>query len=89
MELRVAGTLNGLVHELSDMVEIEDSGPDWLRYRVADARQSQPWPAAPGDRAGAWTWSHWRRLRRNLEDIYLQVVQEDEAQEAQANGDAR
>src|SRR5689334_8919901 len=36
MELHTNGVLNGLVKDISDMVTVEETGMDWVRFRVAD-----------------------------------------------------
>ena len=54
MELRVRGQLNGLAHEIGDMVTVEDSGENWLRYRVRRPDRDQPGadPACDGSGRG-------------------------------------
>src|SRR5262249_9224463 len=42
MELHVRGRLNGLAHDISDMVSVEESGESWLRFRVADPNATNP-----------------------------------------------
>jgi ABC-2 type transport system ATP-binding protein len=85
MELRINGHVNGLSKDLSDMVEIQETGDDWLRYRVADPRTTNPalLRRVAGLGIDVVTLAP---LSQTLEDIYLQVVKEDEAQEARQNG---
>lgn len=85
MELRINGQVNGLSKDLSDMVEVQESGDDWLRYRVADPRATNPalLRRVAGLGIDVITLAP---LSQTLEDIYLQVVKEDEAQEARQNG---
>jgi ABC-2 type transport system ATP-binding protein len=79
MELRIAGELNGLAKDIGDLVTVEAQGTDWLRYRVAQPAETNP--------------ALLRRLldlgvnvvtiapqSESLEEIYLQVVREDESQ---------
>ena len=42
MELRVRGELNGLVKDLSDFVEIDSSGTDWIRYKTTNPHETNP-----------------------------------------------
>ncbi|HLV33657.1 MAG TPA: hypothetical protein VKY59_01025, partial [Spirillospora sp.] len=85
MELRVNGHVNGLTADISDLVDVQDSGDDWLRYRVADPRATNPalLRRVAGLGIDVVTLAP---VSQTLEDIYLQVVKEDEAQEAQQNG---
>jgi ABC-2 type transport system ATP-binding protein len=85
MELRVNGHVNGLTADISDLVDVQDSGDDWLRYRVADPRATNPalLRRVAGLGVDVVTLAP---VSQTLEDIYLQVVKEDEAQEAQQNG---
>ena len=82
MELRVNGQLNGVVQELSDMIRVESNGIDWLRYYVADPRVTNPQllRCVAGLGVDVVTLAP---ISQTLEDIYLEVVKEDEAQEAQ------
>ena len=77
MELRVAGVMNGLAKDISDMVTVTESGRDWLRYRVAEPLKTNPalLRRVAGLGVDVVTLAP---LTRTLEDIYLQVVKEDE-----------
>ncbi|MEZ4671868.1 MAG: ABC transporter ATP-binding protein [Anaerolineae bacterium] len=77
MELKVAGILNGLAKDLSDMVTIVESGQNWLRYRVAEPTTTNPalLRRVAGLGVDVVTLAP---ITRTLEDIYLQVVKEDE-----------
>jgi ABC-2 type transport system ATP-binding protein len=77
MELRVAGIMNGLAKDISDMVMVTESGRDWLRYRVAEPTKTNPelLRRVSGLGVDVVTLSP---ITRTLEDIYLQVVKEDE-----------
>jgi ABC-2 type transport system ATP-binding protein len=85
MELRVRGLLNGLATDLADLVTVEDSGADWLRYRVDD-----PWAINPalvrrvaGLGVDVVTLAP---VSETLEQIYLQIIDEDEKKEGAADG---
>ncbi len=86
MELRVNGILNGLAKDLSDMVTIEASGDDWLRYRVPEPARTNPALLRRVADLGIDVVTL-APVSRTLEDIYLQVVKEDEG--TNANGDQR
>ena len=77
MELRVAGIMNGLAKDIGDMVTVTEAGRDWLRYRVAEPQVTNPalLRKIAGLGVDVVTLSP---ITRSLEDIYLQVVKEDE-----------
>ncbi|MCB9453852.1 MAG: ABC transporter ATP-binding protein [Anaerolineaceae bacterium] len=77
MELRTHGAFNGLAADISDLVTVEDAGEDWLRYRVADPYNINPalLRRVTGLGIEVVTLS---AVSQTLEDIYLQVVKEDE-----------
>ena len=78
MELRAGAPLNGVVEDLSDLVEIVASGPDWVRYRAADPAAVNPaiLQRLAEQRLPVVTLAE---VPRSLEDVYLQVVEADEA----------
>ena len=84
MELRVRGRLNGLAHEIGDMVTVEESGENWLRYRVADPDQTNPALIHRVMDLGVDLVTL-APLTQTLEEIYLQVVKEDEQQKGDAD----
>lgn len=77
MELRVAGVMNGLAKDISDMVTVTETGRDWLRFQVAEPQTTNPalLRRIAGLGVDVVTLSP---ITRTLEDIYLQVVKEDE-----------
>ncbi len=77
MELRVRGYLNGLGRDLSDLVTVEETGVDWLRFRVDDPDTTNPIVIRRIVEYGVDIVSL-APLSRSLEEIYLQVVKEDE-----------
>ncbi|NDJ62561.1 MAG: ABC transporter ATP-binding protein [Chloroflexi bacterium] len=84
IELRVREPLNGLAHDISDLVRVEEVGTDWLRYRVASPQETNPVLLRRILGMGVDVVSL-SPLSQTLEDIYLQVVKEDEQQEGKAN----
>jgi ABC-2 type transport system ATP-binding protein len=77
MELRVAGRLNGLANDVAGLVKIEDSGDDWIRYRAPQPHTVNP--AVVRLVAGLGVdMVTLAPVTNTLEDIYLQVVKEDE-----------
>ncbi len=74
LELRTVTPLNGVVADLSQMVEVMESGPDWVRYRTADPQQVNPRLLArlADQHVAVLTLSE---VPRSLEDVYLQVVE--------------
>lgn len=78
MELRVRGELNGLARDLGDMVTVEDVGQNWLRYRVSDPETTNPALIRRVTGLGVEIVTL-APLTQTLEEIYLQVVKEDEA----------
>ncbi len=86
MELRLAHHLNGAANELSDMVEIVAQGDGWLHYRTADPHTVNPQVIRrlTGLGLDIVTLSE---LSRTLEDVYLQIVEEDEGLERNGEPD--
>lgn len=80
MELRVKGRINGLEKDLSSMVKVEETGIDWLRYKVSDPFTMNPVLLKRMMEMGVEVVTL-SQVTKTLEDIYLQVVKEDEAQE--------
>ncbi len=77
MELHTAGAMNGLAKDIADMVTVVEAGTDWLRFRVADPNKTNPalLRKIAGLGVDVVTLAP---VSRTLEDIYLQVVKEDE-----------
>ncbi|QPC84913.1 ABC transporter ATP-binding protein [Phototrophicus methaneseepsis] len=79
MELRINGSLNGLASDLTDLVDVASSGPNWLQYHTPDPYTANPQVLARCAALGVAVVTL-SPLTQTLEDIYLQVVAEDEAQ---------
>ncbi len=82
MELRVNGRINGLENDLKEIVEVESVGINWLRYKVSDPYITNPLLMKKMVEMGVEVVTL-SSLTKTLEDIYLQVVKEDESQEGQ------
>jgi ABC-2 type transport system ATP-binding protein len=74
-ELRLAGPANGVAQALGDLVRVEESGADWVRYRCVDARAVNPQVIARLAAHGAPVLAL-AELPRRLEDVYLSIVEE-------------
>jgi ABC-2 type transport system ATP-binding protein len=88
MELRTHNELNGLAKEIGDMVSVEDSGRDWLRFRVADPNITNPVLVRRMAGLGVDIISL-APISQTLEEIYLQIMEEDEKKEEATNGNHR
>jgi ABC-2 type transport system ATP-binding protein len=77
MELRANRPMNGFVSEVTDLVTVVESGENWLRYRVAEPEQSNPVLLRRAAELGVEVVTL-APVSRTLEDVYLQVVKEDE-----------
>jgi len=82
MELRINGEVNGLHQDLSDMVTIENYGINWLQYRAADPYTTNPQILSKCVEMGVEVVTL-SQVTKTLEDIYLQVVEEDEKGQTQ------
>lgn len=78
MELRVNGHVNGLASDIADLVEVDSAGMDWIRYKTTDPRATNPQLLRHLSGLGVEVVTL-SALTRTLEDIYLQVVREDES----------
>jgi ABC-2 type transport system ATP-binding protein len=77
IELRLAENLNGLSRRLSERVEIDSQGTDWIRYRTPDPYHMNPTIisdlAAQGVKVVTVS-----EVSQSLEEVYLRVVGEEE-----------
>jgi ABC-2 type transport system ATP-binding protein len=83
MELKTTQALNGLSKELGEMVEVVEVGETWLRYATATPHETNPQVLrrVMGLGVDVLTLS---QLTKTLEDVYLQIVKEDEGEEVKA-----
>jgi ABC-2 type transport system ATP-binding protein len=86
MELHLTQHLNGAVGELNGMVDIVETGDRWLRYRTPEPQTVNPQVIRRLTGAGLdiVTLSE---VTQTLEDVYLQIVQEDEGLEKNVQHD--
>lgn len=84
MELKTSQPLNGLANELAPLVKVVDSGDCWLRYESSNPAETNPQVLrlTLGLGIDVITLS---QLTQTLEDVYLQIVEEDEGQEKKAH----
>lgn len=78
MHLRVGGELNGTIGIIGEMVEVIDRGADWLRYKTPNPLTMNPQVIKRLTDHGTpiVTLS---QEQQNLENVYLTIVEEDEA----------
>jgi ABC-2 type transport system ATP-binding protein len=75
LEIRFAGPLDGFVSTIQDAVEIESTGPDWIRYRTPEPHRTNPHILATLSQAGAPVVTL-SEVTRSLEEVYLTIVAE-------------
>jgi ABC-2 type transport system ATP-binding protein len=80
MELHVRDAVEPLMAEISDLVRVEEQGMHWLRYRVADPDRTNPLVVNRLVAAGAAIISL-KPISKTLEEIYLQVMSEDQTEQ--------
>ena len=73
MEVRIAGSLNGVGGLLPDGAVLEESGEDWLRFRCADPERTNPQVLEAMARAGLRVVTL-AEVEGGLEEVYLEVV---------------
>lgn len=86
MELRLTGHLNGIVENLSDLVEIDSYGDNWIRYRTSRPAMINPRLLRQLTNQGVEVLTL-SEVPQMLEHVYLRVVEDGEpAQTAVAAG---
>lgn len=78
MELRVAGHLNGAAEALREIVTLGETGDDWVRYTTPQPERDNPALLRKLMGLGVEVITL-APVTQTLEDVYLQVVKEDEA----------
>jgi ABC-2 type transport system ATP-binding protein len=83
MEIRLVGSLDGVMNVLPPGLKIVASGPGWLRYQVAKPEEVNPivLQALAEARIPVMTLSE---VERSLEDVYLRVVAHEETNMGEA-----
>lgn len=84
MELRINGQDNTLADTLTDLVTVESSGLNWVRYRVPDPHTINPQVIARVTERGQQVVTL-APMSQSLEDVYLKAVEEDEAKHGSKN----
>lgn len=79
MELRINGAVNGLADDLANLVTIDSEGPNWIQYRTPSPTVTNPQLLAKCAELGVEVVTL-SQITQSLEEIYLQAVEEDEAQ---------
>ena len=77
MEIAFTKPLNGVASDLAGMVEVVESGDDWLRYRTAEPRSVNPAVLRKLSEYGVEVITL-SEVKQNLEAVYLQIVEDDE-----------
>jgi ABC-2 type transport system ATP-binding protein len=77
LEVRLAHSLDGFLSELTDLVQVEDQGDDWFRYRTSSPETTNPVLLArlAGLDARVLTLS---QVSRSMEEVYLRIVESEE-----------
>jgi ABC-2 type transport system ATP-binding protein len=80
MEIRLAGSLNGLVDRLADRVAVVAAGENWIRYSVPNPAEFNPCllTELAQQNVPVVTLSE---VPRGLEEIYLRIVETGQIQE--------
>ncbi len=84
MEMRINGQVNGLSADLQDLVQVENTGIDWVRYRVPDPTTTNPQVINKVIGLGMEVVTL-TPVSQSLEDVYLKAVEEDETSHGQHN----
>jgi ABC-2 type transport system ATP-binding protein len=84
MEIQFTRPLNGTAKELTGMVDVVETGENWLRYRTANPQGTNPGVLRKlaGQGIDVVTLSE---IKQSLEAVYLQIVEEDEEQRGRDN----
>ena len=77
MELHLAHSLNGAAKLISDLVQVEAHGENWLRYSTSSPHETNPALLQRLTSQGVEIVTV-SEVERSLEDVYLQVVKEQE-----------
>jgi len=75
LELRLAQPLDGLLEDVQELVQVEDHGDTWLRYRTAEPERVNPRLLRQLAERGTPVVTL-SEVPRSLEDVYLRIVNE-------------
>jgi len=75
LELRLAQPLDGLLEDVQELVQVEDYGDTWLRYRTAEPERVNPRLLRQLAERGTPVVTL-SEVPRSLEDVYLRIVNE-------------
>jgi len=75
LELRLAGSLDGLLPDLEEWLTVEDHGDNWLRYRTANPEVVNPQLLQQLTARGVPVVTL-SEVPRSLEEVYLRIVNE-------------
>jgi ABC-2 type transport system ATP-binding protein len=84
MELRLTEPPNGIAKDLSDLVELEQVGDTWLRYRTSQPEIINPQIVKQLTEKGIQIVTL-AEINRSLEEVYLRVVDDDGGDRSTAN----
>jgi ABC-2 type transport system ATP-binding protein len=75
LEVRLAGSLDGYLAELTDLIQVEAQGDNWFRYRTLSPERTNPALLArlAGMDAPVLTLTE---ITLSLEEVYLRIVEE-------------
>jgi len=75
LELRLAQSLDGLLPLITDLIDVEEQGENWLRYRTARPQVINPLLIQRLTQEGIEVITL-SEVPRSLEDVYLKIVEE-------------
>jgi ABC-2 type transport system ATP-binding protein len=75
LELRLAQSLDGLLPLITDLIDVEEQGENWLRYRTARPQVINPLLIQRLAQEGTEVITL-SEVPRSLEDVYLKIVEE-------------
>jgi ABC-2 type transport system ATP-binding protein len=75
MELRLAHSVNGVVDLVSDLVQVDSYGDDWVRFSTSNPRETNP-PLLRALASRGIEVVTLSEVPRSLEDVYLRVVED-------------
>ena len=76
LEVRLAGSVNGIAHLLQGLIVVDAQGENWIRYRTDEPEQVNPLLLERLGRAG-YKVITLSEVPRSLEQVYLQVVEKE------------